>query len=752
MTQSQAHKKHLFISMRWRFILPLVIVVTVGAMISAYWLASQMTQGFQMSENTVLIQSSQAVANRAGTLYTRQRAEAQRVAFTQGIAEDILFNNVTALHDTLEALARTADLDSIIVTDTAGLEVAGVLRVRNSDPVDYSVSTQSDLRGETVVRAVIEDETVGAPGFIQTPQGLLTYVAVPIQNDGSFMGVALVGQRLPVLIASLRASAIAHLALYGQDGVPYYTSLDLDTATLQALRVPASTITQALNASAPIADTITLSTTRYRTLYTPFSYGGQVLGVIATLAPDNIPFTTALGRQLSALFAAGLAGVVVVMTFIVVDRYAVRLRRVQRTAQALTAGQRDARTGMRPSDEIGAVGVALDQYATVTQQREDQFRKQLWRQRRERNYMIAVFEAIPEALMVHDREGQMVMMNDAARQLLGAHPGIHAEIAALQAHVPTTIGSKIAPGVYALGEPHKLENAGQMVTAQVAAIMTHHKNRIGTVMVLRDITAEVQTEQAREALLAQLSADIQQPLVDLAQAEARKTHSERREFAREISRHAAALQKMIVDMRELTRYSPQHSRAMQRPLLAQTLLYAVANDWRQIAQAARLELRVIINQPQTYVLGDESRLRWAMGNLVDNAIKYTPAGGTVALEIQTIADNMLHLRVRDNGVGISEVDLKLVFMPFYRGTPMQVDGTVIHVPGMGQGLPLAKQVIQAHGGAIKVKSRAGVGSAVYFSLPITADTSYALPLRHADMDGETVKLAEDADWETFWQR
>lgn len=746
-------RKPLFISMRWRFILPLAMVITIIAMIGAYILASRMANNFEISEDNVLIQSSQAVANRSVTLYERQRAEAQRVAFTQGIAENIIRNNVTALYEALETLARTADLDSIIVTDPAGLEVAGVLRVRNSDPIDYSFSTQFDLQGEPIVQAVINEDAIGTTGFIQTPQGLMTYVAVPIINDGSFAGVALVGQRLSSLVQNLRASAVAHLTIYDAEGSAYFTSLDLDTQTLEDLAISSQTISQTLTSTMPISAGSTFGSTRYRTLYMPFEFGENTLGVVATLVPDNVPFASSLGRQLSAIFAAILAGTVVLLTFAVVDRYANRLDKVAKTATSLSVGMRDARTGLKASDEIGAVGAALDRFAWVSQQREDQLRTHLWRQRRERNYMIAVFESLPEGVIVQDRDGEVVMMNDNARKLLSKQQAFQNDIAELSKHLPQILGRELASGIYALGEPQNLQQNGQMLSAQAAAILTHNQQRIGTVMLLRDITEEVQQEQAREALLSQLSADIQQPLSTMAQSEAKHPSPDMREFAREVSRTSATLQKMIVDMRELTKYTPEQSQNRQRPLLAETLLYAVANDWRQIAQAANLDLRVLVENTGHYILGDESRLRLAIGNIVDNAIKYTPENGIVTIEIKTVENGMLHMRVRDNGVGISADDMKYVFMPFYRGTPIMADGTIIHVPGMGQGLPIARQIIWAHGGIMKVKSRSDIGSAIYFALPITSGASFTLPLLNdADMEGETMKLPDDVDVDAIWKR
>jgi signal transduction histidine kinase len=356
-------------------------------------------------------------------------------------------------------------------------------------------------------------------------------------------------------------------------------------------------------------------------------------------------------------------------------------------------------------------------------------------------------------MLVQDDSGRVVMMNSRARMLLGAQPDFKHPLLHLEERVTQVLGAALAPGIYALGDPQQVEYKGKMLTAQAAAVQGMSQQRIGTVLLIRDITSEVQQEQKRDQLLTQLSADIQQPLAHLAQTSVHDSGRMVSEFAREISRHAATLQKMIVDMRELTRYNPNDVQHKQRPLRAETLMLAVSNDWRQIAQAANLDMRLIIEKKGEFILGDESRLRWALGNIVDNAIKYTPAGGALTIEIRDVIDGMLHMRVRDNGVGISEDDLENIFMPFYRGTPIDSDGQVIRVPGMGQGLALARQVIQAHGGMMKVKTRLGVGTAVYFALPITSGESFALPLLDDDaMEGETMLIPEDVEIDNLWRK
>jgi signal transduction histidine kinase len=212
-------------------------------------------------------------------------------------------------------------------------------------------------------------------------------------------------------------------------------------------------------------------------------------------------------------------------------------------------------------------------------------------------------------------------------------------------------------------------------------------------------------------------------------------------FAREMARNAIALQKLVVEMRDLsTDLTMRPLSRTQRQLPLETLIWAVANEWRQVAQAENLRLDVQIEKPGLYVLGDERRLRWAIGNIVDNAIKYTPSGGALSLEIKDEEDGMARLRIRDNGVGIQPDELAHVFTRFYRGTPTTADGDVIHVPGTGQGLSVARQIIEAHGGRIHLKSAQGVGTAVYFTLPLTSPVSIELPYLNTDMEGETVRL------------
>lgn len=110
---------------------------------------------------------------------------------------------------------------------------------------------------------------------------------------------------------------------------------------------------------------------------------------------------------------------------------------------------------------------------------------------------------------------------------------------------------------------------------------------------------------------------------------------------------------------------------------------------------------------------DPKLMRHIVSNLVSNAIKYSPQGGSVHVRLDK-ADDLLVLEVRDNGIGIPEADIKHLFEPFHRG------GNVDTISGTGLGLAIAKEAVEQHGGTINVKSRMGEGSTFTVQIPMLA--------------------------------
>jgi signal transduction histidine kinase len=111
------------------------------------------------------------------------------------------------------------------------------------------------------------------------------------------------------------------------------------------------------------------------------------------------------------------------------------------------------------------------------------------------------------------------------------------------------------------------------------------------------------------------------------------------------------------------------------------------------------------------IKGDQPLIQRMISNLLDNAIKYTPPGGKVSIEVQTAADHNVVVSVQDTGIGISPAELVQIFERFYRCDHSR------SMPGIGLGLSLARTIARAHGGDVRVSSQSGQGSTFTVTLP-----------------------------------
>jgi two-component system sensor histidine kinase BarA len=152
--------------------------------------------------------------------------------------------------------------------------------------------------------------------------------------------------------------------------------------------------------------------------------------------------------------------------------------------------------------------------------------------------------------------------------------------------------------------------------------------------------------------------------------------------------------------------------------LAQVVRRALQSN-QAAAEGARIALalrsQVAPDLPPAYA--DRDRINQVLDNLIGNAIKFSPHGGTITVQIEDMGA-MLQASVSDSGIGVSEDQIGRIFERFY-----QVDGSATRkFGGAGLGLTIAKRIVEAHGGRIWVKSQIGQGSTFFFTLP-KAETS-----------------------------
>jgi signal transduction histidine kinase len=143
---------------------------------------------------------------------------------------------------------------------------------------------------------------------------------------------------------------------------------------------------------------------------------------------------------------------------------------------------------------------------------------------------------------------------------------------------------------------------------------------------------------------------------------------------------------------------------------------AVDNRQESIAQKD-LHVEVALVAADVICECDPDRLQWAVDQLIRNATMYTLPGGSIRVRLNADTD-WINLEVSDTGVGIAPHELPHIFDQFYRGHPTAPDASVIDQRGTGLGLFIAKQVVEAHGGVIKVRSKVGQGSQFLVKMPL----------------------------------
>ena len=248
-------------------------------------------------------------------------------------------------------------------------------------------------------------------------------------------------------------------------------------------------------------------------------------------------------------------------------------------------------------------------------------------------------------------------------------------------------------------------------------------------VVLRDITARQRAEDAlrdavtaREEMVGIVSHDLRNPanavkmlaksIVDDADGEPVPMRILERVAV--IRQAAEQIDALIQDLLDTTRLAGGRLRVLPRAVDVVNLTARGVEALRPIADAGHVSLIVSLPPDLPAAFVDPDRFVQLLSNLIGNAIKFTPPGGSVTLSAEVDADELLFV-VADTGEGISAEQLPHVFERFYQA-PRDASRTIRH--GAGLGLPISRGIVEAHGGNIWITSTPGVGTSVRFSLPV----------------------------------
>jgi len=235
-------------------------------------------------------------------------------------------------------------------------------------------------------------------------------------------------------------------------------------------------------------------------------------------------------------------------------------------------------------------------------------------------------------------------------------------------------------------------------------------------------------EQQRE-LLANVSHDLRTPLASmqgyleiLLLKRGTLPAEEERNYLEVAVKHSERLGKLVRDLFELTKLEAHEVRLDEEDFPVAELVQDVVQKFRLDAEKHGLSLQHHCGDAVPAVRGDIGLIERVLENLIENAMRHTPANGVVRVELEPAADRVV-LRVRDTGQGIASEDLSRIFERYYRGERgnFRSDG------GTGLGLAISRRIVELHGGRIQVDSTLGTGTTFSFDLPAAAAARDASP-------------------------
>jgi two-component system phosphate regulon sensor histidine kinase PhoR len=286
--------------------------------------------------------------------------------------------------------------------------------------------------------------------------------------------------------------------------------------------------------------------------------------------------------------------------------------------------------------------------------------------------------------------------------------------------IPLMVSSCLAQGAEVVRE---LDNPADSRLLVVRALPVGEPETppVEVALLLRDETRLRRLETVRRDFVANVSHELRTPvtaiqlLVETLLGGALEDSAVAGEFVAKIGLETAHMAQMVAELIELSTIESGRLPLRPVPMPVEDLL-AAAERLRPLADERSQELRHEVDPSTPAVLGDASRLGQVVRNLVHNAIKFTPEGGTITLSARgrhVRGRDLVELRVADTGCGIAPDEVGRIFERFYKTDRSRGrDGE-----GTGLGLAIARHTVEAHGGSIEVKSTPGVGSVFIVRLP-----------------------------------
>jgi two-component system, OmpR family, phosphate regulon sensor histidine kinase PhoR len=456
----------------------------------------------------------------------------------------------------------------------------------------------------------------------------------------------------------------------------------------------------------------------------PVRDGDRLVGVLRLALP-----LAEVSASYKTIHRVMLAGGVVALTvalaigLFISGRVTRPVIEMQSIARRLSEGNFSVRAPVRSPDEIGTLGRSLNVLAA-------RLREKIQDLAQEQAKVTAILDGMVEGVIAVDGHDHILLMNERARAMFNLGSGRLERKPFLEvirnADLHDVFREGRAAGAETEGEAGAVRRELRLSTPVERVLQVHavslrlSPGETGVAMVLHDITALRQLEQVRTEFVANVSHELRTPLtaiqgyLETLLGGAMEDPAHARRFLEVVFRHTERLGRLLNDLTDLSNIELGRVALNRGPVPLAEVVEGTLDIIRAKADAGGVRLETRLPPDLPAVQADRDRLAQILINLVDNAVKYTPRGGEVAVEAAA-GEGLVEVAVVDTGVGIPPADLPRITERFYRVDKARSR----ELGGTGLGLAIVKHLVAAHGGTLVIESRPGEGTRVRVTLPAT---------------------------------
>jgi len=389
---------------------------------------------------------------------------------------------------------------------------------------------------------------------------------------------------------------------------------------------------------------------------------------------------------------------------------------MRRQAQTMAKGDFSQKVNVYGKDEISQLAEAFNDL-------NDRLKHSMAAVEKEQRKLSSVLSNMSEGVIATDKDGQITLMNDAAGKLIGQNPNklmgeflldfLDLEDRIIDITELQTTGSMIID----MSEADDIF----LIRANFSTIYDKNYQISGFITVINDVTEEEKMEQERREFVSNVSHELRTPLTTMRSYLEALTDGAWQDqeiapkFLSVTQQETERMIRLVNDLLQLSRMDNKEF-SLQRKRTDFVEYFHRIIDRFEMHKAESLKLERYFLEEKLYVWMDEDKMTQILDNILSNAIKYSPEGGTISCRVEKLDDKNREIivSIKDEGLGIPYDRQDKIFERFYRSDRARTR----KLGGSGLGLAITKELVDAHYGRIWVDSIEGKGTTIFFTLPL----------------------------------